>query len=155
MLVGVEQELVEQAIGPVQFEDVLGCQEWGQTFLPVVVTAFDFAFGLRSGRVVQGDSVEVQSRSQLGQSLRRVGEEKGVIVDIEGQGQALSQKSAGQKVEVSEQSFAVVEASTGIVAGGVIQEVVQGLFIGIVRQPGMGAGIGTATARPGRGPASV
>lgn len=70
-----------------------------------------------------------------------MGEEKRVIVDIERQRQAMSQESTRQEVQVGQEGFAVVEASAGIIAGGVVQEVVQGLFIGIVRQPGMGTGV--------------
>ena len=45
--VGVGQEQVEQVIGPFQFEDSVGGQQGREAFLPVVVAAFDFAFGLR------------------------------------------------------------------------------------------------------------
>jgi len=44
VLVGVGDELVEQVVGPDQFNDGLGSQEWDKAFLPVVVTAFDFPF---------------------------------------------------------------------------------------------------------------
>jgi hypothetical protein len=37
---------LEQGIGATQFEDLVGGQERGQAFLPVVVAAFDLAFGL-------------------------------------------------------------------------------------------------------------
>jgi hypothetical protein len=47
MLVGVGDELIEQVVGPGQFEDVVGGQQGDEAFLPVVVAAFDFAFGLR------------------------------------------------------------------------------------------------------------
>ena len=46
VLVGVGDELVEQLVGPDQFHDLVGGQEWDQAFLPVVVTAFAFAFGV-------------------------------------------------------------------------------------------------------------
>jgi hypothetical protein len=60
MLVSMGEQLLEQAIGPTEFEDLVGGQEWGQAFLPVVVAAFDFAFGLGSGGVTQGDAIEVE-----------------------------------------------------------------------------------------------
>jgi hypothetical protein len=44
--VDVRRELVQQDVGFVQFEDLVGGQQRGQAFLPVVVAAFDFAFGL-------------------------------------------------------------------------------------------------------------
>lgn len=46
MLVGVGDELSEQLVGTGEFGEVFGGQERDQAFLPVVVAAFDFAFGL-------------------------------------------------------------------------------------------------------------
>ena len=66
VLVGVGQELVEQVVGPVEFEDLVGGQERGQAFLPVVMAAFDFAFGLGGGGVAQGDAVEVEGLRPVG-----------------------------------------------------------------------------------------
>ena len=66
VLVGVGHELVEEVVGPDQFDDVVGGQEGDEAFLPVVVAAFDFAFGLGRWGVEQLDAVEVEG-------LRRVG----------------------------------------------------------------------------------
>ena len=63
VLVGVGDELVEQMVGPDQFNDVVGGQEGNESFLPVVVTAFDFTFGLGSGGVAQSDTIEVEGGS--------------------------------------------------------------------------------------------
>ena len=60
--------------------DAVGGQERDEAFLPVVVTAFDFALGLGSGRVAQGDAVEVQGGSELGEGVGCVGEKEGVIM---------------------------------------------------------------------------
>ena len=49
MLIGMSQELLEQDIGATQFENLVSSQERGQALLPVVVAAFDFAFGLVCG----------------------------------------------------------------------------------------------------------
>jgi hypothetical protein len=40
----MEPELVQEAVGSFQVQDVISGQERGQAFLPVVVAAFDFAF---------------------------------------------------------------------------------------------------------------
>ena len=53
MLIGVGSELVEQLVGPGEFDDLVGGQEGDEAFLPVVVAAFDFAFGLRGRRVAE------------------------------------------------------------------------------------------------------
>jgi hypothetical protein len=52
--------------------DVGGGQQGREAFLPEVVTAFDFAFGLGCRGVREGHAVEVQSLSELGESFGRV-----------------------------------------------------------------------------------
>ena len=87
MLVGVGQELVEQWVGPGEFANAVGREDRDEAFLPVVVAAFDFAFGLRGG-VAELDAVEVQGRAKLGEGVRVVSVEEGVVVHIEGQREA-------------------------------------------------------------------
>ena len=141
MLVDVGQELVEQAVSAFEFQDAVRRQEGRQAFLPVVVAAFDFALGLRGGGVAQGHAVEVEGGPQLSQGVRVVGVEEGMVVDIEDQGQAVGLEAAREEIEVSQQRFSWIEAGAGVVAGGVVQEVKEGLFIGVVGQPGMGADV--------------
>jgi len=50
-------------------------------------------------------------------------------------------EGAGQEVEVGQEGFTFVEAGTGVVARGVVEEVEQGLFGGVAREPGVGAGV--------------
>ena len=141
VLVGMGEKLVEQVVGPFQFEDAVSGQQGREAFLPVVVAAFDFAFGLRGGGVTQGDAVEVERGSELGEGVGGVGEEEGVVVHVEGQGQAVGLEGAGEEVEMGEQRFAFVEAGPGVIAGGVVEEVEQGLFGGVAREPGVRAGV--------------
>jgi hypothetical protein len=49
VLVGVSEELVEEVIGLDEQADWVGGQQGDEAFLPVVVAAFDFAFGLVCG----------------------------------------------------------------------------------------------------------
>lgn len=130
VLVGVGQELVQQAVGPLDFEDAVGGQEGREALLPVVMAAFDFAFGLWGGGEAQGHAVEVEGGAQLGEGIGGVGVEEGMEVHVKGQGQAVGLEGAGQEVEVSQQGFAWVEAGSGVEAGGVVQEVEQALFGG-------------------------
>ena len=140
-MVGVGQELVEQVVGPFQLDDLIGGQQGREAFLPVIMAAFDFAFGLRCGRVTQGDAVEVERGSELGIGVGGVGEEEGVVVHGENQRQAVGLEGAGKEVEVGQEGFTFVEAGTGVVAGGVVEEVQQGLFGGVARQPCVWAGV--------------
>jgi len=141
VLVGVGNELVEQLVGPGQFDDALGGQERDQAFLPVVVASFDFAFGLGRWGVAQFDAVEVEGLAQLGEGVRVVGVEEGVEVHGEGQGQAVGLKDAGEEVEVGQERFGRIEARAGVEAGGVIEHVQQDLLFGATRQPGVGCGV--------------
>ena len=141
VLVGVRQELVEQAVGPVEFKNVVGGQKGREAFLPVVMAAFDFTFGLGCGRVAQLDAVKVEGLTELGESIGVVGVKERMEVDIQGQWQAVGLEDAGEKVVVGQQGFGGIEAGANIEAGGVIQDVEEGLFVRVARQPGMGAGI--------------
>ena len=141
MLVDVGQELIEQVVGPFEFADDIGRQQRWQTFLPVVMAALDFAFGLGGGGVAQGDAIEVQGGTELGEGVGVVRVEEGVEVHIQGQGQAVGSEDAGQEIKMSQEGFAGVEACAGVVAGGVIQNIKQGLFVGIAWQPCVRAGV--------------
>ena len=127
VLVGVREELVEQLIGAHQPDDAFGDEERDQSFLPVVVAAFDFAFGLGRGRVAQLDAVEVEGPAELSEGVGVVGVEKGVVVHIERQGQAVGLEDAGKEVEVGQQGFGGIEAGTGVEAGGVVEDVQEDL----------------------------
>src|SRR5512135_87185 len=86
MLIGMRDELVEEVVGPGQFDDRVRRQERDEAFLPVVVAAFDFTFGLRCWGVEEVDAVEVESLTELGEGVGVVGVEAGVVVHIENQG---------------------------------------------------------------------
>jgi hypothetical protein len=78
--------------------NVIGGQEGRQAFLPEVVAAFDFAFGLRGGSIAQGHAVEVEGGAQLGQGVGVVGVEEGMVVHVKDQGQAVGAKDSGEEV---------------------------------------------------------
>ena len=133
--VGVEEELVEEGVGRFEGEEVV-CGELGrETLLPVVVTAFDFAFGLGSGGVAQGDAVEVESFAELGEGVGSVGEEEGVVVHVECEREAVGEEDAGEEVEVREEGLGGVKACAGVVACGVIEDVEEDLLLRRSRQP--------------------
>ena len=109
--------------------------------MPVVVAAFDFAFGLRGGGEAQGHAVEVECGSELGEGLWGLGVEEGMEVHVKGQGQAMGAEGAGEEVEMGQQGFTLVEACAGVVAGGVVEEVEQALFGGGAGEEGVRGGV--------------
>ena len=83
----------------------------------------------------------MEGRAELGEGVGVVGVEEGVEVHIEGQRQAVGLEDAGEEVEMGQEGFAGVEACAGVVTGGVVQNIKQGLFVGMAGQPGVGAGV--------------
>jgi hypothetical protein len=141
VLVDVWEELVEQPVGTFEFEDLVGGQKGRQTFLPEVVAAFDFAFGLWSWGVTERNAVEVKRRPELGEGFGNVGEEKGMVVHVKGQGQSVGLESARQEIKMGQEGFAFVETGTGVVTRGVVEQIEEALLLGISGQPSVRAGV--------------
>lgn len=141
ILVAVRDEWVEPKVGPEDLDDPVGGQEGDEAFLPVVVAAFDFAFGLGRGGIEQRDAVEVEGRAEWGEGVGGVGVAEGVEVHIQGQGQAVGLEDTGTEVEMSAEGFAGVKPRPGVEARGVIQDVQQHLLVGVAGQPGVGRGV--------------
>lgn len=91
----VQAELVDEEVGFGESGDLFSGEEGGETFLPEVVRALDFSFGLRSGGEAEGDFVKAQGGAELGKGVWLAGEEKGVVIDVESQGQAAGGEGAG------------------------------------------------------------
>jgi hypothetical protein len=99
--------------GPFEFQDAVDGQEWAQAqaFLPVVMPAFIFAFGLECRRVAEGDAIAVQRGSELSERLGRVGKERGVIVHVESQGQGMPSRCQATQPAVCQTSNSARVAS--------------------------------------------
>lgn len=139
--VGVWEELVEECVGRFEGEDVVCGEQGRETLLPVVVTAFDFAFGLGSGGVAQGDAVKVKSFTELGEGVGRVSVEEGMVVHLEGEREAVGEEDAGEEIEGREEVLGGVKTGAGVPACGVIEDVEEDLLLRLVRQPSVGSGI--------------
>src|SRR2546425_6809419 len=97
------QELVQQSIGRFEIANVVSGQESRKALLPEVVAAFDLALGLRGGSVKECNPVEVEGGAQLSESFRGMGEEKGMVINVECQGQAVSLEGPRQEIEMSQE----------------------------------------------------
>jgi hypothetical protein len=144
LLLGLARSLAEFAmafmlVGPDEFADAVGGQQGHEAFLPVVVAAFDFALGLGRWGMEPFDAVEVEGRAEWGEGVGVVGVEEGVKVHRQGQRQAVGLEDAGEEIEVGQAGFAGIEACAGVEAGGVVEDVEQGLLVGAVWPPGVRA----------------
>ncbi len=61
--------MVQQEIGLVEISDAFGAEEGGQASLPELVAAFDFAFGLGSRGIAEGDVARAQGGGELGKAV--------------------------------------------------------------------------------------
>ena len=109
--------------------------------MPVVVAAFDFAFCLWRGGVAEGDAVKAESLAELCESVWEVGEKEGVKIDIKRKREAVGEEGAGEEMKVRGEVFGGVNASAGVEASGVVEDVEKGIFTGIAGEPGVRRGI--------------
>ena len=61
--------------------------------------------------------------TQLGKRIRIMGVEEGVVVNVEGQRQAMDLEDPREEVKMSQERFSGVEVRASVKARGVIQEV--------------------------------
>jgi hypothetical protein len=76
MRVAVCPQGVDVRVGDFDFGDLFAGEVGGETALPVLVGAFDFAFGLGRGGVAEADVVELERPAQLGESVGIMGEKR-------------------------------------------------------------------------------
>ncbi len=135
--VGVAEEVCEQEVCRLDGADGVSGEDGREAFLPVVVTAFDFAFRLRSWSEAEGDAVEPERLAELGKSIRRMSEKERVVIDVEGQRQAVEEENGGEKIEMGSERFGGVKASASVEAGGVVEDVEEHLFLRAIREEGV------------------
>jgi len=113
----------QEFVGGFWSGDIFGGEQGGEPTLPVLMLAFDFAFGLRSAGIAQGDAVEVQGGSQLSQCFRSLREEKAVAIDVKFEWQAMFDESGGKEVKVGEQVLTVIDLGARANAGAIVQQI--------------------------------
>ena len=128
-------------VGRGEFNDAFCGEQGDEAFLPVVVAAFDFAFGLGRGGIEELDAVEVEGLAELGEGVGIVGVKERVVVDIKGQRETVGLEDTREEVEVGEEGFSRIEACARVEAGGVVEDFQEDLFVGAAVEEGMGCGV--------------
>ena len=128
-----------QGVGRGEGGDASGGEDRGQTLLPEVVEAFDFAFGLGRGGVAQRDFVEAQDRAELGEGGGLMGEERrGMAIDREGQWQAAGGEGAGEEIQMHQQRLARVKPRQGHDATVIVDDLEAVKWRTVFAQPAVG-----------------
>ena len=131
----------QERVGGVRGGDGFGGEEGGQTALPALVLAFDFALGLGRARVAQRDAVEEQRGPELGQGIGTLRKKQAVAIDVEFEWQAVLEEGGGEEVKVSEQIFAVIDGGSGADARTVIEQIQERIIFRVAGEPAMGRGV--------------
>lgn len=121
--VAMESQGVDVRVGFMDFSDVLACEIGWKALLPELVFPFDFALGLRGWGITETNVVEGESRAQLGQSVGSLGEEHGVIIDVELEGPSVSKKGGRKEIQVGEKKLSIIEFGTDEKATAIIEHV--------------------------------
>lgn len=141
VLVAVAAQVLDVGIGLVEVLDAFAGEVSGEAVLPELVFAFDLAFGLGRGRVAKAHAVEAQRLAELGEGVGDVGEEEGVEVHVELEGQAVFEEGGGEEVEVGEEGFARVEFGAGEHPAAIVEHVEHGEEELGVGKPAVGRGV--------------
>ena len=139
--VAMRPQVVNLRIGGFDLGDLFTGEVGGQAALPVLVGAFDFAFGLWRGGIAETDVIELERPAQLGQGIGILGEKEAVIIHIDLERAAVGEKGGGQEVQVGQQEFALVKFGAGEEAAAIIQHVEHGKGLPGVGKPAVGRGV--------------
>jgi hypothetical protein len=131
----VDSKKVDEGIGTGDARDIFCGEKGRETFLPEEMETLDLAFGLRGRSITQGHAIKAEGGPELGKGLRHRGEEEAVIIDVEGQRQAVLQESARQEVQIGQEGLPGINAGTGNESGAIVEDVEQGEVLVEGRQP--------------------
>jgi len=132
---------VNLRIGHFDFGNLFAGEVGGQPTLPVLVGAFDFAFGLGRGGIEETDVVELERPAQLGQRVGIVREKNAVVIHIDAERASVGQKSGRQEIKVGEQQFTLINLGTREQTAAIIEQVEHGKGKLGVRKPAVGRSI--------------
>ena len=122
----MEPQLVDVRVGSFDLRDVFAGKIRREAALPELVLALDFPLGLGRWGIQETNVVKFERGPELGQGVGISGEENTVIIDVELQWAAISQESGGQKIEVGEQEFPVVDFGAHKHAAAIVEHIEHG-----------------------------
>lgn len=126
----MQPQSLDVGVGLLEVRDRFAGKIGREAFLPELVFALDFAFGLRGWGIKEANVVELEGPAQLGEGVGGDGEKDGVIIDVELEGPAMGQEGGGQEIEVRQDEFPLVEFGAGEEAAAIIEQVEHGVING-------------------------
>ena len=139
--IAMEAQGVDVRVGFLDFSDLLAGEIRGKAPLPKLVFTFDFTLCLRCWSVKETNLIEAKGRAELGQSVRGLGEENGVIIDVELEWPAVGQEGGGEKIQVGEKEFSFIEFGAHEEAAAIVEHIEHGKVERAEREPPVGGGV--------------
>ena len=124
--VAMKPQSVDMGIGVFDLGDVFAGEIGREPALPELVFALDFSLGLGRWGIKETNVIELEGRAELGERIGILGEEHGVIIDVDLQRSAVSQESGGEEIQVGEQEFAVIDFGADEQAAAIVQHIEHG-----------------------------
>ena len=128
-------------VGGFDFGNVFAGKIRGEPALPELVLALDFTLGLRGWGIKEADVVELECPAELGQRVGILGEEDGVIIDVDLQRSAVDQESGGEEIEIGQEEFSAIEFGTDEHAATIVEHVEHRKVQRAGREPAVGRSV--------------
>jgi len=139
--IAMEAQCVHVRVGLLNIRDHLAGEIGWKPLLPELVFAFNFALRLRGWGVKETNFIEAECRAELGQSVRGLGEEDGVIIDVELERPAVGQEGGGKEIQVGEKEFAFIEFGAHEEAAAIVEHVEHREVERAEWEPSVGGGV--------------
>jgi hypothetical protein len=139
--VAMEPQSVDVGVGVFDLGDVFTGEIGREPALPELVFALDFSLGLRRWGIKEANVVELESGTELGERVGILGEEHGVIIDVDLQRPAVSQERSGEEIQVGEQEFAVIDFGADEQATAIVEHIEHGKVQRAGGEPAMGRSV--------------
>ena len=141
MNIAMEPQSVNVRVGGFNLANLFAGEIGWEPALPELVFAFDLPFGLGRRGIKEADVVELESPAQLSHRVGILGEENGVVIDVDLQRSSIEEKGRGQEIQVGQEQFSIVEFGTHEQSAAVVEHVEHGKVQGGGGKPTMGGSV--------------
>ena len=124
--IAMEPQSLDMGIGGFHVANLFAGEIGWESTLPELVFTFDLSFGLGCWSIKEADVVELESPAQLSHRFGILGEENGVIIDVDLQRPSIDDKGRRQEIKVRQEQFSIVELGSNEKAAAIIEHIEHG-----------------------------
>ncbi len=137
----MEPQLGDVRVGLGKVCDVFAGEIRWEAALPELVLALDFPLGLGRWSIQKTNVVELEGGPEWGEGVGILGEKNAVIIHVDLQWAAISQERGGQKIEVGQEAFPVIDFGTHEHAAAIVEHIKHGKVQRTGGEPAMRRGV--------------